>query len=58
MDRAGIIYVVNENGGGSIDYPQLWVYAPSSLPNAGADARSSLITPPPHCRKTAAPPPA
>ncbi len=33
MDRAGIIYIVNENGGGSIQYPQLWVYAPSSLPN-------------------------
>lgn len=38
MDRAGIIYVVNENGGGSIDYPQLWVYAPSSLPNAAPTA--------------------
>jgi uncharacterized protein YjiK/2',3'-cyclic-nucleotide 2'-phosphodiesterase (5'-nucleotidase family) len=38
MDRAGILYVVNENGGGSIDYPQLWVYAPSSLPNAAPTA--------------------
>ena len=38
MDRAGIIYVVNENGGGSIDYPQLWVYAPSTLPNAAPTA--------------------
>jgi uncharacterized protein YjiK len=28
MDRNGYIYVVNENGGGSIDNPQLWVYAP------------------------------
>ncbi len=34
MDRAGNIYIVNENGGGSIEYPQLWVYAPSTLPNA------------------------
>lgn len=33
MDRAGIIYVVNENGGGSIEYPQLWVYAPATQPN-------------------------
>lgn len=33
MDRAGIIYVVNENGGGSIEYPQLWVYAPSTAAN-------------------------
>ncbi|MBL9182606.1 MAG: lamin tail domain-containing protein [Verrucomicrobiaceae bacterium] len=38
MDRAGIIYVVNENGGGSIEYPQLWVYAPSNLPNQAPTA--------------------
>jgi uncharacterized protein YjiK/2',3'-cyclic-nucleotide 2'-phosphodiesterase (5'-nucleotidase family) len=38
MDRAGIIYVVNENGAGSIQYPQLWVYAPSSLPNQAPTA--------------------
>jgi uncharacterized protein YjiK len=30
MDRNGFLYVVNENGGGDIDHPQLWVYAPSS----------------------------
>jgi phosphodiesterase/alkaline phosphatase D-like protein/uncharacterized protein YjiK/2',3'-cyclic-nucleotide 2'-phosphodiesterase (5'-nucleotidase family) len=34
MDRSGFLYVVNENGGGSIDYPQLWVYAPSTAANA------------------------
>lgn len=33
MDTNGILYVVNENGGGNIDYPELWVYAPSALPN-------------------------
>lgn len=33
MDRAGVIYIVNENGGGSIEFPQLWVYAPSTQPN-------------------------
>lgn len=33
MDRAGNLYVVNENGGGDIDHPQLWVYAPSTAPN-------------------------
>jgi uncharacterized protein YjiK len=38
MDRDGIIYVVNENGGGNINYPQLWVYAPSSTPNAAPTA--------------------
>lgn len=38
MDRAGNIYVVNENGGGSIDYPQLWVYAPSTATNQAPTA--------------------
>ena len=33
MDRDGILYVTNENGGGGIANPQLWVYAPSSLEN-------------------------
>ncbi len=33
MDRDGNLYVVNENGGGDIDHPQLWVYAPSSASN-------------------------
>jgi uncharacterized protein len=31
MDRNGLLYVTSENGGGDIDHPQLWVYAPSSL---------------------------
>lgn len=38
MDRVGNIYIVNENGGGSIDYPQLWVYSPSAVPNQPATA--------------------
>ncbi|MBL9145880.1 MAG: lamin tail domain-containing protein [Verrucomicrobiaceae bacterium] len=38
MDRVGNIYIVNENGGGSIDYPQLWVYSPSAMPNQPATA--------------------
>ena len=29
MDRDGILYVVNENGGGDANHPQLWVYAHS-----------------------------
>ncbi|MEL1253729.1 SdiA-regulated domain-containing protein [Flavobacterium sp. DGU38] len=33
MDRNGNLYIVNENGGGDIDHPQLWVYAPLALPN-------------------------
>lgn len=38
MDRAGNIYVVNENGGGDINYPQLWVYSPSSAQNVAPTA--------------------
>lgn len=33
MDRDGILYVVSENGGGDINHPQLWVYAPSTPTN-------------------------
>lgn len=33
MDRNGILYIVSENGGGNIDHPQLWVYAPSTVSN-------------------------
>jgi uncharacterized protein YjiK len=38
MDRDGNLYVVSENGGGDFDHPQLWVYAPSSTPNAAPTA--------------------
>ena len=30
MDRNGTLYVVNEDGGGDVNHPQLWVYAPST----------------------------
>ena len=40
MDRDGFIYVVNENGGGDIDHPQLWVYRPSTVPNQAPTAVS------------------
>ena len=36
MDDRGYIYVVNENGGGDINFPQLWVYAPIPTPGAAA----------------------
>jgi uncharacterized protein YjiK/2',3'-cyclic-nucleotide 2'-phosphodiesterase (5'-nucleotidase family) len=32
VDKDGFLYIVSENGGGSIDNPQLWVYAPSAAP--------------------------
>ncbi len=38
MDEDGNLYVVSENGGGSIDRPELWVYAPSTAPNAAPSA--------------------
>jgi uncharacterized protein YjiK len=38
MDRNGILYIVSENGGGDIDHPQLWVYAPSTVPNQAPTA--------------------
>jgi uncharacterized protein YjiK len=33
MDGDGVLYVVSENGGGDINHPELWVYAPSLVPN-------------------------
>jgi hypothetical protein len=39
MDNDGVLYVVSENGGGSIDRPELWVYQvpePASAALAGA----------------------
>jgi len=38
MDRAGNLYVSNEGGGGDANHPQLWVYAPSTAPNAAPTA--------------------
>jgi VCBS repeat-containing protein len=38
MDNNGYLYVVSENGGGDINYPQLWVYAPSTVPNQAPTA--------------------
>src|SRR5262249_44218768 len=38
MDRDGIIYVVNENGGGDAGHPQLWVYQRSFATNRAPTA--------------------
>ena len=40
MDRDGKLYIVSENGGGDIDHPQLWIYAPSSAINQAPSALS------------------
>ena len=38
MDSSGYLYVVSENGGGDFDHPQLWVYAPATVPNQAPTA--------------------
>ena len=43
MDLNGILYVVNENGGGSLTTPELWVYAPIPEPSTYA-ALAGLVT--------------
>ena len=40
MDRNGILYVANEDGGGDVNHPQLWVYAPSTAANLAPTAVS------------------
>ncbi|MFZ4640570.1 MAG: ExeM/NucH family extracellular endonuclease, partial [Nodosilinea sp.] len=30
MDRNGLLYVTSENGGGDVNHPQVWIYAPAS----------------------------
>src|SRR5262249_40182890 len=40
MDRDGTLYVVNEDGGGDANHPQLWVYAPSTTANLAPTAVS------------------
>lgn len=31
MDRNGLLYLTSEEGGGDVNHPQLWVYAPASF---------------------------
>ncbi len=38
MDDAGFLYLVSENGGGDINNPQLWVFAPAPVPEPGTYA--------------------
>jgi uncharacterized protein YjiK len=57
MDREGNLYVVNENGGGDSNHPQLWVYAPSTATNQPPTAVSlnNAVTSIPENTSTAAP---
>jgi hypothetical protein len=36
LDNAGLLYIVNERGGGDANHPQLWVYAPATYVYANA----------------------
>ena len=40
MDDQGNLYLVNENGGGDFDHPQLWVYSVASVPEPASLAMS------------------
>ena len=40
MDSNGVLYTVNENGGGDASHPQLWVFEPQSTPNQAPTAVS------------------
>ncbi len=56
MDRDGFLYVVNENGGGNANVPQLWVYAPSNATNTAPTAitLSSVVNSLPETTNTSA----
>jgi hypothetical protein len=57
MDRDGNLYVVNENGGGDSDHPQLWVYSRSNAPNLAPTGLTlqNTVTSIPENTSTAAP---
>ena len=57
MDRQGVLYVVNEDGGGDADHPQLWVYARSNAIDTAPTAVSlqNAATSLPENTSTAAP---
>ena len=57
MDRDGFLYVVNENGGGDANHPELWVYAHSDAPNLAPTAvvLNNAVTSIPENTSTAAP---
>jgi uncharacterized protein YjiK/phosphodiesterase/alkaline phosphatase D-like protein len=57
MDRDGNLYVVSENGGGDVDHPQLWVFAPSTAQNKAPTAikLNNVVASIPENTSTAAP---
>jgi uncharacterized protein YjiK len=38
MDENGVLYIVNEDGGGSQEHPELWVYEAQTGPDVGPSA--------------------
>lgn len=43
MDDDGILYLTNEEGGGNIDRPQLWVYAPAVVTPVPEPVSAALL---------------
>lgn len=56
MDDAGNLYLVSENGGGDINNPQLWVFAPVPEPGTAALLLAGLCAVPVLRRRRAAHP--
>jgi predicted nucleic acid-binding Zn ribbon protein len=44
VDKNGNIYVVSENGGGDVDHPQLWVYAPTKASTPLVNQAPTAVT--------------
>jgi uncharacterized protein YjiK len=57
MDNDGVLYVVNENGGGDANHPELWVYAHSNATNVPPSGvlLQNAVTSIPENTSTAAP---
>ncbi len=47
VDKNGLLYVVSENGGGDINRPQLWVYAPTATTSTPTPTPVPTLTPAP-----------
>ena len=44
MDKNGVLYITTENGGGSIDFPQLFVFTPNTVAAVPEPATWAMMT--------------